>query len=897
MILRSYAADRDDNPESGHGLLLNGVYGRAAEMAPLAQTGLQMMRRGSFADWDFYGVEADGPRDVWFMPEGDYPVLAWQTEVTGLVLTPRMTDRSPERIRLAITDAGLRPGVIRYDYDSRVPPGETLGLSPAHVAAPETPVDIVVSLGPYDWRTNRGDGTFLHPYEISTPGQLDGLTRAAELWDKCFLLTANLDLSFRTYSEPLIAPNVDGDYGKFGGTLFAGRFDGGGHQIDGLTITTTQSHAGLFGAIAEKGEVWNLGLRAALVTYPLGGGPALYGQRAGAVAGENRGLISGCFSTGVVMSHAYEGGLVGENSGSISNCYSTAEIRQRGSPYAGGVAGINKGTLTCCYTAGSRNLGIVGSYSGDRPRACFYLMSPGQTQPSQGMPLTDEQMRRQDSFAGWDFYGATNSGEGIWFMPDGEYPVLAWQTDRTGMAWLSDRAGMSLEERLASLESQGLTTGAFLYDHDNDVAAGSVIGTIPWGAIPRGSTVDILISEGPYDWGANPGDGTQGNPHQIESAGQLLSLADHPELYACWFSLTADLDMQGRVLRMAAIAPAGDLISPDSRILWFSGCLDGRNHKILNLVIRGGYASTRVGLLGAIDSRGMVRNVVIQDAKVSSGAGSSKIGILAGFSYGAINNCRVTGTVIAGRKSSDVGGLLGENGGSVADCHVAGFVTAGNQSSCVGGLSGTNRSLLTHCSADCVTEAQGYSSRVGGLCGLSIGVVREACATGLVSGDNSIGGLVGEIHDMVSDCYSAASVAGRIAVGGLVGDLESGGFMPSSLEIGVADEAGDSLKARGRPRVPSHGRIARCHAVGVVQSDAPGGLVGVSSSIELATDSYWDLEAAGTTFSEGGVPKTTDQMKQRSTFGNWDFEKVWTICEGADYPRLRWENVNCEVGP
>ena len=29
------------------------------------------------------------------------------------------------------------------------------------------------------------------------------------------------------------------------------------------------------------------------------------------------------------------------------------------------------------------------------------------------------------------------------------------------------------------------------------------------------------------------------------------------------------------------------------------------------------------------------------------------------------------------------------------------------------------------------------------------------------------------------------------------------------------------------------------------------------------------------------------------SFG-WDFENVWMICEGRDYPRLRWEGVRCE---
>jgi len=37
-------------------------------------------------------------------------------------------------------------------------------------------------------------------------------------------------------------------------------------------------------------------------------------------------------------------------------------------------------------------------------------------------------------------------------------------------------------------------------------------------------------------------------------------------------------------------------------------------------------------------------------------------------------------------------------------------------------------------------------------------------------------------------------------------------------------------------------------------------------------------------------------MQTAATFldAGWDFNDVWTICEGKDYPRLQWESVKCE---
>ncbi|MBP7051730.1 MAG: hypothetical protein KBE65_12000 [Phycisphaerae bacterium] len=42
-----------------------------------------------------------------------------------------------------------------------------------------------------------------------------------------------------------------------------------------------------------------------------------------------------------------------------------------------------------------------------------------------------------------------------------------------------------------------------------------------------------------------------------------------------------------------------------------------------------------------------------------------------------------------------------------------------------------------------------------------------------------------------------------------------------------------------------------------------------------------------------GVPLTNTQMKKQASFAGWDFENIWTICEGKDYPRLWWEPVPC----
>jgi hypothetical protein len=35
--------------------------------------------------------------------------------------------------------------------------------------------------------------------------------------------------------------------------------------------------------------------------------------------------------------------------------------------------------------------------------------------------------------------------------------------------------------------------------------------------------------------------------------------------------------------------------------------------------------------------------------------------------------------------------------------------------------------------------------------------------------------------------------------------------------------------------------------------------------------------------------KQTREMMLRRTYGAWDFDAIWVIDEGNDYPRLQWE--------
>ena len=54
---------------------------------------------------------------------------------------------------------------------------------------------------------------------------------------------------------------------------------------------------------------------------------------------------------------------------------------------------------------------------------------------------------------------------------------------------------------------------------------------------------------------------------------------------------------------------------------------------------------------------------------------------------------------------------------------------------------------------------------------------------------------------------------------------------------------------------------------------------------EIITNSFYDSEKINISEKPGAL--TTEQMKKQASFQGWDFDKIWTIKEGVDYPKLR----------
>ena len=200
----------------------------------------------------------------------------------------------------------------------------------------------------------------------------DGLLNVAELvnggkTDINITLTADIDLTGKDWTP----------IGTSFSNKYTGTFDGGGHTIKGLTVTTNDQFVGLFGSIGYAGTVKNVMMEDVQITSNRSSGFA------GGVAGYSDGTIENCSVSGSVSGTVYVGGVVGAQwEGSITGCSSSATVK--GMVHVGGVVGQTNGgaTLTACYATGNVTLEIdprkniaggslVGFNGGNGVRACY----------------------------------------------------------------------------------------------------------------------------------------------------------------------------------------------------------------------------------------------------------------------------------------------------------------------------------------------------------------------------------------------------------------------------------------------------------------------------------------------------------------------------------------------
>ena len=260
----------------------------------------------------------------------------------------------------------------------------------------------------------------------------DGLMSVAELvnggkTDINITLGTNIDLTGKDWM-PIGTSN-----------LYSGTFDGGGHTITGLTFTTNDEYAGLFGWLNKAGTVKNVVMEGVQITSNHMSGYI------GGVVGYSRGTIENCSVSGSVSGTIFVGGVVGAQvGGSITGCSSSATVK--GTADVGGVAGARNlgATMTACYATGNVTVeidprkdifggGLLGFNGGSSLLACYAIGNVTSTGSGTGKVYIG-------GLVGYNYtdvtacYWKNNHEQGIGYKKAGTVTEVT-KVDDTGVTW------------------------------------------------------------------------------------------------------------------------------------------------------------------------------------------------------------------------------------------------------------------------------------------------------------------------------------------------------------------------------------------------------------------------------------------------------------------------------
>ncbi|QGY44467.1 T9SS type A sorting domain-containing protein [Maribellus comscasis] len=726
----------------------------------------------------------------------------------------------------------------------------------------------------------QGEGSEEDPFQITNLQELDYIRN---FLDSYYVLMNDLDFSGSAWCADSSASGWEPI------STFTGSFNGNGHTISNLYINRNASDSiGLFGRLSGA-SIDSLSVSSVNIT-----GNGYLGGLAGYVSGST---IKECNTSGEINgSNENIGGLCGklDNYATVSNCYST--VNTYGGSFTGGLVGYNlQGTIRNCYATGYVNGdnyvgGLVGYNDWCTINGSYFYAENSQQNSGIGYDknsqtvtgLTNEQMKQQGSFPGFDF---TN----IWEITSGktfprlkniyDSPVIL---DFGPLFLLADSLfkdtvpTISMDYEIDSLYIEDYPEGMVLTDS-----------VISWRPEYKGSYyVDIYVKDSykiivkykkKLEVISLQGSGTTADPFQIWNLEDLNLVREFLDSH---FILMNDLDFSGSAWCADSSASGWEPIST------FTGSFNGNGHTISNLYINRD-SSDSIGLFGRLSG-----------AKIDSLS---------------ISNVDITGR-------GWVGGLAGfVDASEISNCNTSGEINGSNDN--VGGLCGkiSNSSLVSNCYSTVNTHGGSYT---GGLVGYNLqATIRNCYATGDVSGEDNIGGLIGENYfsSDIYTCYTTGDVSGGDNIGGLIGENNHSNVYNCYAfgDITGNDAVGGLVGYFG-----NWCDVTWCYSYGVVTGNTSvGALVGYNYNHDYSdnriSESFFNKDNNGSIQGVGEDEPanslvyglTEEQMKDQSFFlnENWDF-----VCEtnnGTDYiwamndsvnngaPFLKWQGYPYEDEP
>lgn len=470
----------------------------------------------------------------------------------------------------------------------------------------------------------------------------------------------------------------------------------------------------------------------------------------GLVGMMNGSTLEQCYSLCEIQGTSYVGGLLGESSGGVvENCFLIGKVT--GNSYVGGLIGqcTTVTYLIHCYVSAytlSNDSNVGGLCSKEdnlQIQSSFFDTSVSEldVQATSSAGLLTAQMRKQETYAGWNF-------SSIWSIDEDQtYPYLAQLAKPEAVA------GPPLEEDLqgeGTLESPYvIKTKKHLLSIQNNLSAYYVLGA------------DINL--GGIEW-TPVGTSTTPFTGDLDGAGYTISN----------FSITKNT--VNNVGFFGVIQNAGI-----HNITFSWGKISGKT-----------YAGTVAGLVNGTNT--VIEHVTVTDGTVEAASYAGGLfGKVTNAWTNALTGCSVSVNVKA--TGDYAGGIAAYMNGGITRSYVTGNVSGANT---VGGLAGITAGTTAVSESYSTASVSGTANKIGGLIGTAAkGNISNCFAAGTIAGKSIVGGLLGNASAAVTitNCLSAAKPSVKTGVpGGIAGSITNITISSSYYDGTVSKVVSSSVK-------------------------------------------------------------------------------------------------------
>ena len=597
------------------------------------------------------------------------------------------------------------------------------------------------------------------------------------------------------------------------------------------------------------------------------------------------GSFMNCHFSGYIEGIENIGGIIGSLSkGSIEKCINNSSIT--GINNVGGICGktyegVIQSNVSCAKTVSAAN-NNVGRVCGFSDRA--FIGSNGSSDENKvfnraivvksgiaqdvaddeqngfGVSATTLKLKATYVAMGWDFTD-------IWEIQEAEcYPYFKTQTappviTSRLVSGATTISGKCVDGGIVTLEIDGVKQQMVSTGHEFSFT----VSPLQAGHEVRISTKaeDKEQSYFTTETVQYLGSGKENDPYQIYTASDLTGVYRKG-----YFKLMNDIDLTDYINQFSPTEGWESIGREGSETIHF----DGDGHKVTGLWCN----STRdnTGLFSCF-ANGTIKNLTVETAKGKQVKGGANTGILIGkMINGAIENCRVSGTVADG---TPVGGMVGLfDGGKISLSQANVTINTTGEKSYVGGLVGEiTNGEIDQCSTLGTVTATGKESYVGGLVGKNSATVTNCYSNAIVSSTYNAAGLIAYNYGVVDKCYATGNIFSSNYGAGVVGynDGENAVVKNSAAMNNKIDVTYESQQ------VQQGGGYGQ-RIIGGIKNGAPApelnnyALKTMQVSLNNVPQRVYDDIM-------NGVGKNESDLTKGSTYQElgWDFTNIWKIAE------------------